>query len=230
MTEHVFDAVAAAPDVDRSVLVHPTALVRRTLPVHPALGPLCPDGGLVRGAAVSVTGSVSLALALVGAASQAGSWVALVGMGGVGVAALGECGVATERVLLVDHVPAAHLPRVLATLTSAIDVVVVGGLGSSAPRMGRRLATVVRERSAVVVTVDGHMPGFDPLLRLEVAEVQWEGLGRGHGHLRRRRMVVERAGRGRAARPVRHAVWLPGVDGNLASAEADGATVVPWPR
>ena len=44
----------------------------------PALAPLLPDG-LRRGSTVSVTGSISLLLALLGAASADGAWCALVG-------------------------------------------------------------------------------------------------------------------------------------------------------
>ena len=47
------------------------------LPVHPALAEVLP-GGLRRGSTVAVSGSVSLLLAALGAASASGAWCALV--------------------------------------------------------------------------------------------------------------------------------------------------------
>ncbi|MDQ6948456.1 MAG: hypothetical protein M3256_19920, partial [Actinomycetota bacterium] len=60
----------------------PVALAgERLLPVLPALRPLLPHGGLRRGSVVSVVGSTSLTLAVVAAASAAGSWCAAVAVG-----------------------------------------------------------------------------------------------------------------------------------------------------
>jgi hypothetical protein len=241
MPEQVFDSSL----IDPSVLVAPSALVRHTLPVVGALEPLFPDGGMVRGTTVAVDatggdGATSLALTMVAAASQAGSWVAVVGMGELGLGALKACGVDPGRVLLVDRVPAADWPRVVSALAAGVDVLVVAAPGRSgrpsgqsggsrsggsrsgglASGVGRRLATLARERGTVVVTMHWEIAGFEPGVRLEVVGSQWDGLDSGHGHLRRRQMTVERSGRGSAARRRRYWLWLPGADGEVCAADA----------
>src|SRR5690606_31025415 len=55
-------------------------------------------------------------------------------------------------------------------------------------------------------------------LSLTVVATAWEGLGRGHGHLRARRATVEAGGRRGADRPRRAELWLPGPGGTLAAA------------
>ncbi|HEX8805212.1 MAG TPA: hypothetical protein VF743_13490, partial [Acidimicrobiales bacterium] len=67
--------------------VRPAALARdRLLPALPPLQPLLPGGALRRGTVVAVDagpgagGTTSLALALAAGPSQAGSWVAVVGL------------------------------------------------------------------------------------------------------------------------------------------------------
>src|SRR5690606_14054535 len=88
--------------------VRPVDLARdRRLPVLPAFEGLLPGAGLRRGATVAVgarpgvTGATSLALALAAGASQAGSWVAAVGLGSLGLVAAAELGVSLERLVLV---------------------------------------------------------------------------------------------------------------------------------
>ncbi len=251
MPEQVFDSAL----IDPSVLVAPSALVRHTLPVADAMEKLFPEGGMVRGTTVAVdaadgAGATSLALTMVAAASQAGSWVAVVGMGDLGLGALLACGLDPGRVLLVDRVPTADWPRVIGALAAGVDVLVVaapdgggrtgqktdrgrpgrnsgrssggrpgsrsGGLASG---VGRRLATLARERGNVVVTMRWEIVGFEPSVRLKVVDSQWDGLDRGYGHLRRRRMAVERSGRGSAARRQQHWLWLPGDDGGVCAAD-----------
>jgi hypothetical protein len=53
---------------------------------------------------------------------------------------------------------------------------------------------------------------------MSVVATTWEGLGRGHGHLRARRATVEAGGRRGFARPRRAELWLPGPGGALAEA------------
>ncbi len=77
-----------------------------------ALSALMPEGGIRRGAAITVCGhgAVTLAVALTAEASRRGSWVAAVGMDDLGVAALAERGVDLARWVLVD-LPAAARGR-----------------------------------------------------------------------------------------------------------------------
>ena len=179
------------------------------LPVAPALAGLLPGGGLRRGSTVAVSGSTSLALGLVAAASQAGSWCAAVGLPSLGLVAAAELGLDLSRLALVAA-PGPAWPTVTAALVDALDLVLV-----AAPRRvrladARRLAARARERGAVLVPVGGSWPQPDVLL--EVDEGRWEGLGLGHGHLRRRRVTVVSAGRGAAARPRRAELWLPSLE------------------
>lgn len=248
MIEHLFDNV---PEGLAPHLVAPRALARHTLPVDAALTPLFPDGGLVRGTSVAlgttsgVGGATSLALTAAAASSRAGSWVAIVGIADVGLAALEGCGLDPDRVLVVPRVPSSSWAQVVAVLVAAVDVVVVGppfGRGDGhrdrgsprgsggvvPPRVGRRLATVVRERSAVLFTVGWDVPGVDPVVRLDVVAATWEGMGEGHGSLVARRVEVVRSGRAAAAQPLRHSLWLPDADGRVRVA-GSGATVLRWP-
>ncbi len=179
------------------------------LPVVPAIAPLLPGGALRPGTVISVTGSTSLALALLAAPSQAGSWCAAVGEPGLGLLAAAEHGIDLERLVLVAH-PGPAWATVVATLVEALDVVLVRpGRGGSESDV-RRLAARVREREAVVIAL-GEWAGAD--IRLTQTRCRWEGLGSGHGHLRARRVEVQASGRGAAARPRSAVLWLPGPEG-----------------
>lgn len=233
----VRDAGVAASLADR---VRPTSLARdRRLPVLPALEPLLPGGGLPRGstvavaAAAGVTGATSLALALVAGPSQDGSWVVAVGLGSLGLVAAAELGIALERFVLVGdpgHARGADRreaggrggwPPVIAALVDGFDVVLVGAGPRSHLRAGdaRRLVARARERGAVLVSAGGDLAGQCSPSCLTVTAATWEGLGAGWGHLRGRRVTVEAAGRGAAARPRRAGLWLPGADGSIAAVE-----------
>ena len=174
----------------------------RVLPVAGQLQSLFPDGGLRRGTTVSVSGSVGLALGVLAGPSQAGAWCASVGIPSLGLVAAAEAGIALDRFPMVAD-PGDDWPTVTAALLDAFDVVLLGG-----QRRGpnRRLEARARERGAVLV-VAGDWPGAD--VRLSVTRSEWDGLGDGHGHLRRHRLEVVASGRRAAARERRAEVWLP---------------------
>jgi hypothetical protein len=65
--------------------------------------------------------------------------------------------------------------------------------------------------------------GISADVMLEVTAGEWEGLGRGHGHLHRRRVVVRASGR-RVPRPVERQLWLPGITGRAELIEPVPAT------
>ncbi|HET6954846.1 MAG TPA: hypothetical protein VFI47_31080, partial [Acidimicrobiales bacterium] len=212
--------------------VGPTDLARdRRLPVVPALAPLLPGAGLRRGTTVAVSsragvpGVTSLALALTVGASRAGSWVAAVGLGSLGLVAASELGVALDRLVVVAD-PGRERDgwaSVVAALVDGFDVVLVGAEGGQGRRGGRlragdarRLVARVRERGVVLVAVGGDLPGERSPLRLTVTSSTWQGLGDGWGHLQGRRVEVEAAGRGEAARGRRAELWLPDPDGTVA--------------
>ena len=70
------------------------------LPVPDGLRQLLP-GGLRRGSTVAVTSSVSLLLTLLGAASAAGAWTAMVGMPAISAEAALEAGIALDRLAFI---------------------------------------------------------------------------------------------------------------------------------
>ncbi len=197
----------------RTELVGPgtTLADERLLPVVPALRPLLPGQGLRRGTTVAVSRSAALALALVAAASAAGSWVAAVGLPDLGIVAAAESGIALERLALVP-VPGARVwPTVVAALLDAVDVVLVRSPARLPATQARRLAARARERGAVLVPLGAWPEPAD--LRLAVTSSAWSGLGQGHGRLQARQVEVLVAGRGAATRERRVLLWLPSHNG-----------------
>lgn len=198
----------------------------RLLPVHGSLAGLLPAGGLERGGTLVVGGSTSLVLALLAEASRAGGWAAFVGLPRVGVLAAHELGLDLERLVLVPA-PGPDGPTVVAALLDGVDVVVVGDVAlTDADR--RRLSARARERDAVLVSTTP-WPGAHVTLTAEIA--RWEGLGRGDGRLRARRLTVRGGGRGVAARGWTSEVVVPPAPGAPASApasERDGVVHGPW--
>lgn len=184
----------------------------RSLPVLAALEPLLP-AGIRRGATATVAGgpgSTSLALALGAAASQAGSWVGVVGAPRLGLLAATELGLAPARMLVVQDVPPASVATAVAALLDAVDVVYVGGAVTDAD--ARRLVARAREREAVLIPLGRWPVGAD--VRLTVAEPEWHWDGR----LASRRVQVTASGRGVYARERTASLWLPDESGAVALA------------
>ena len=217
---------------EAGALVRPVTLAEeRTLPVLPAVADLLPGPGLTRGSTLAVDGgpgATSLALAVAAGPSQAGSWVAVVGLDDLGLAAMGACGVDLERVVLVDEPPGDRWGAVVAALVGAFDVVVVVTRQPVRAADARRLAARARDGGSVLVVVGGTMAGpgaptaglgLEVAVRLTVTGVRWVGLELGHGHLRARKVRVARTGRGEAAQPRRVDLWLPAADGQVALVE-----------
>jgi hypothetical protein len=206
----------------------------RLLPVHDALVPLfasSPDSpaGLVRGQTVVCTGSVavSCALGLVAGVTQAGSWAAIVGMPSIGVLAAATIGVSLDRTVFVnsssvnqtgtaDSGTRGDSGAALSALVDGVDLVVVARsvMTSLHSSVVRRLQNRAQSKGSVLVII-GDPPATSVDVRLTARSVQWEGLGDGHGHLRRRLVSVEMEGR-RCPRRRVHSVWLPDTSGALA--------------
>lgn len=206
--------------------VSPTAVFpgplagERLLPVAPALERLFPGGGLRRGSTVAVTGSTSLALAVLAGPSTAGSWCAAVALPALGLVAAAEMGVALDRFALVPA-PGPEWPAVVAALLDALDVVMVGTGSRVRPADTRRLVARARERGAVLLVMGG-WDGADVRLSVSGAspkergrQCEWRGLGAGHGHLQARQVEVVAEGRGAASRARRRRLWLPAEGGGV---------------
>jgi threonine dehydrogenase-like Zn-dependent dehydrogenase len=206
--------------------------------------------GLVRGQTVVCAGSaaVSCALGLVAGVTQAGSWAAVVGMPSIGALAASSIGVVLERTVFIGH-PDSHrtndarthrtndarthrtdddvqerIGAVLSALIDGIDLVVISRTCASAvsPSLLRRLQTRAQSKGGVLVIV-GESSSVSADIRLTARTVQWEGLGEGYGHLRRRLVTLDMDGR-RCPRPRTHTVWLPDTRGALAPVDTTGAT------
>jgi hypothetical protein len=188
------------------------------LPVAPALESLLP-GGLRRGSTVSVSGSVSLLLALLGAASAGGAWCALVGFPRISAEAAHEYGVDLGRLALVPAPGAVGdgWSTAVGALLDAVDIVAARpppGRGL-APADIRRLAARARSKDAVLMpyVLNTAWPSAD--VRLQAREGTWTGIGHGTGRLRARQVEVTAGGRGPAARPKSATLWLPADGGGL---------------
>jgi hypothetical protein len=188
--------------------------VHRVLPVPPELSGLLPSRGLRRGSTVAVAsgtsvaggGSTSLLLALLSAASRAGSWCAVVGVPALGVLAAAESGIALDRFALVPN-PGPDWPTVVAALIDGVDVVVTAVPGPVSAAIAGRLVARARQRGSVLVPF-GRWDGAD--VTLQVMRGAWEGLGVGRGGLRRRQVTITASGRGAAGRPKEMTMWMPG--------------------
>jgi hypothetical protein len=206
--------------------VTPLVLAReRSLPVLAALESLLPDG-LRRGSTLTVeggAGATTLALAIVAAASAAGSWTAVVGAPSLGFLTAAEVGIAPERLLVIAEPPRDAWSTVVAALVDAVDLVLVSARRVAAPD-ARRLAARARERGAILVALPRAGAAWWPVgpdVRLRVGPASWTGPeGGGAGRLVARRAEVLAGGRGAAARERRATLWLPGPDGAVIEGDA----------
>ncbi|MDE0669934.1 MAG: hypothetical protein F4X37_01645 [Acidimicrobiia bacterium] len=201
-----------------------TGAHERTLPLLAPLAGLFPGGALRRGWVIATggDGATSLALAVASGPSAAGSWVAVVGEGGLGLAAAAEAGLALERLLLVAAPEPRAAVEAAEALLGAVDVVLVGREVRLGAADRRRLAAKLRERGSVLIALGGGALGGGTLggvdVCLEVVSSRWSGLGDGWGLLRSRRVSVRATGRGAAGRPRSLDLLLPGPDGAPVSA------------
>ncbi len=134
--------------------------------------------------------SATLAMALLAPASQEGSWSAVVGFGDFGVEAAAELGVDLTRTVLVPD-PGEHWLEATAALVDVVTMVVLQPpaaiAGRVTERTASRIAARLRKRSSALVVL-GRWPGSEA--RLELESSSWTGVGRGHGRLTGRRIVV----------------------------------------
>lgn len=176
------------------------ATVRReVLPVPPALAPLLPDRGLVKGSVVAYTGAGALLAGLLAAVTEPGGHVAAVGLPRLGLLAAAEMGARLDRIAVIPD--AGHDPmEVAAVLLDGMELVVLG-LGDIAvtPARARVLAAKARGKAATLLVTGGSWPAPD--LRLESRVAGYTGLGTGSGRIRSISLDIE--ARGRAGVPVR---------------------------
>ena len=141
--------------MDLAPAVAATTLARqRTLPVAEPLIPLLPEGGLVRGRAVSCRGvaATSLALALAVEATTSGAWVAVVDVPWLGVEAAAELGIPLERLVRIDPGAAGWADLVAAAL-DGFEVVITRVPSRLDAGTLRRVQHRVQAREAVLLAV-----------------------------------------------------------------------------
>jgi hypothetical protein len=96
--------------------------------------------------------------------------------------------------------------------------------GRARQTAARHLSARARERQAALVVLVDHVnewpEGGD--LALSVGAIEWEGVGRGHGHLQGRRAEVRVSGRRSAGRAMECTLWLPAGSGVVAARAEDG--------
>jgi hypothetical protein len=167
------------------------------LPVAPPLAAVLPRGGLARGSVVSVLGQGATSLLFTLLAGPEAPWSALVGMPGIGLLAAAEFGIDLDRVVVIPE-PGPDVLQVLSILIDGVDMIAVALPDRARPTPSRQRVLTGRLRQhGAVLLVMGQWPGAD--LVLTASWVGWTGLGRGHGRLRDRELVVEVGGRGAAA-------------------------------
>lgn len=147
--------------------------------------------------------SASLAMALMAGPSTDGAWCAVVGSAEFGLEAAAAANVELRRTILVPD-PGESWLEVIAALIDVVGVVVVVPSGQVSAKDVSRISARLRQRGGILIAW-GDWPRCDA--RLSMRDVEWVGVGQGHGHLQARRATVE-VHRGTA--PARTArLWLP---------------------
>jgi len=212
-------AVAPLPRRDEQARAHlhdvargvrPLVLARdRSVTLRGALAELVPEGAVVRGSVVRVTGepgagSTTVGFELAAAFTALGEWAAAVDLDTtLGPLAAAEVGVALERFAVVRRVPPARWATVVAALLDGVSLVLAEVPRGVGLVDARRLEARAREREAVLVVTEPRGVAWPAgaAYVLHAAGSAWDGLGYDAGVLGGRRLQVQVEGRGAAARP-----------------------------
>ena len=149
------------------------------------------------------TGLTRLGLRLLADHSQMAPVVAIDTRGWISPEAAWETGVIPERLIVVRCPDPILWPRVAAALLEGVRALYVEVPARVRDQDIRRLAALARARRAAVAmrSMGDGLPGGVAHLRLRAIGVTWEGADRGHGRLKRRRLVMEASGKGVAGIP-----------------------------
>jgi len=182
-----------------------------SLPVAKALQPIIPDGVLVRGRTVLCSGdaAMSTALLLVSAATQAGSWLAIVGVSDFGLMSACEQSVALQRTVLVT--PTSNKKdwtSTVAAVADGFDVVMLEVPREVSESDARRIQTRIQARRNVLVLVEASRHTtprsvFQPDVVLHTATTRWHGIEHGAGYVQGRHIDITVSGR-RVPRAMQH--------------------------
>ncbi len=147
--------------------------------------------------------SMTLAITLMAGPSADGAWCGVVGTAELGLEAAAATGVELRRTILVPD-PGESWLEVVAALVDVLTVVVLRAPAHVAPKDVSRISARLRQRGGILIAY-GDWPRSDA--RLSLHEVEWVGVGRGHGHLQARQVTVE-VQRGTAPAR-RRRLWMP---------------------
>ena len=182
-----------------------------SLPVAKALQPIIPDGVLVRGRTVLCSGdaAMSTALLMASAPTQAGSWLAVVGVSDFGLVSACEQGVALQRTVLVT--PTSNKKdwtSTVAAVADGFDVVMLEVPREVSESDARRIQTRIQARRNVLVLVETSRHAtprsvFQPDVVLHTVTTQWDGIEHGAGYVQGRLIDVMVSGR-RVPRTTQH--------------------------
>lgn len=184
---------------------------------HPAFAGLLQ---LQAGSTYSVD-SMSLATALMAGPSADGAWCGVVGAPELGLEAAAAAGVELRRTILVPD-PGESWLEVVAALVDVLTVVVLRAPVQVAPKDVSRMSARLRQRGGILIAY-GDWPRSDA--RLSLREIEWVGVGRGHGHLQARQVTVE-VQRGTAPAR-RRRLWMPDAGQVIRHVEAIPAVAPP---
>ena len=182
-----------------------------SLPVAKALQPIIPDGVLVRGRTVLCSGdaAMSTALLMASAPTQAGSWLAVVGVSDFGLVSACEQGVALQRTVLVT--PTSNKKdwtSTVAAIADGFDVVMLEVPREVSESDARRIQTRIQARRNVLVLVETSRHAtrrsvFQPDVVLHTMTTKWDGIEHGAGYVQGRLIDVTVSGR-RVPRATQH--------------------------
>ena len=182
-----------------------------SLSVAKALQPIIPDGVLMLGRTVLCSGdaAMSMALLVVSAATQDGSWLAVVGVSDFGLMSACEQGVALQRTVLVTPTDnKKDWISTVAAVADGFDVMMLEVPRDVSESDARRIQTRIQARRNVLVLVETSRHTtprsvFQPDVVLHTATTKWDGIECGAGYVQSRHIDVTVSGR-RVPRAMQH--------------------------
>jgi len=154
------------------------------------------------------SGLTRLGLGMLAEVERPGPLACLDVRGWLSPVAAWEAGIPAGRLVIVRCGDRGRWPQVVAAVCEGVPAVYAEVPAGVRDQMLRRLAALARARRTAVLLrpLAGDLPSGVAHLRIAARGVVWEGADGGHGRLRRRRLVVELAGRAAGGRTLLYEV------------------------
>lgn len=178
--------LATVRSLQQRIVAMQPARLTDGLPTPQSLKPLLPGGAVRKGAAISVQGSLHLALSFMHEISQSGAWCGVIGVPNLSVEAAAQTGLNLERLVLVPT-PGKHMLGVAGMLSEVLTALVLAPATAPAPGEIERLNARLRDHGTALVIL-GNWPRSD--ISLQVTGSRWGGLESGYGMLRTHELSV----------------------------------------